>query len=357
MNKNVAILGGLLTVALVGSYLSWTSEDEEVEDGQVTVIDAKPEQLSAVTYSNDELLVELSIRSDDRGSYVWVKTTETEMVPVPPEPAPLENLDQGAEGSEGEEPIEEVPEPEPELVEEISVTEFKGGDASDGLLASLAPLLAERQLDVAPERYDEFGLLEPEASFSVTREGKPAREFTVGGEAYGSRDLYVLESANGSVYLFDQEMLRPLRYATTRLPDRTLQPADAEDIVAITVIAGDQTLALEHFNRSDREAEYWGLAGATVGDESAGTWLGKALGLKAKGYVQPDRPPSETVSEVTLRIEPVEGEPWTVEVFSGTDIDGKSAWYARSEHTRELVELHPAQASELVQDLETILPE
>lgn len=355
MNKNVAILGGLLTVALIGSYVSWTSEDEEIEDGQVTVIDAKPEQLSAVTYANDELQVELTMRSDDRGRYVWVKTTETEMVPVPPEPTPepLESVEDG-EDAVDDAPVEP---PEPELVEEITVTEFKAGDAGDTLLASLAPLLAERQLDVAPERYEEFGLLEPEASFSVTRDGKPERAFSVGGEAYGSRDLYVLESADGSVYLFDQELLRPLRYATTRLPDRTLQPAAAEDIVAITVIAGDQTLALEHFNRSDREAEYWGLAGATVGDESAATWLGKALGLKAKGYVQADRPPTETVPAVTLRIEPVEGDPWTVEVFSGTDFEGDTAWYARSEHTRELVELHPAQASELVQDLETILPE
>jgi hypothetical protein len=44
-------------------------------------------------------------------------------------------------------------------------------------------------------------------------------------------------------------------------------------------------------------------------------------------------------------------------VFTGTNEKGEESWYARSQHTRELVKLDKTLASETREDLETVLAE
>jgi hypothetical protein len=49
--------------------------------------------------------------------------------------------------------------------------------------------------------------------------------------------------------------------------------------------------------------------------------------------------------------------PTTVQVHRSLGEGGEETWYARSEHTRGLVELHKTQAAEALADLQSVLGE
>ena len=353
MNKQVLILGTTLVVTLVASYLSWTSEEGTDEDDSIVMLDADVEDLASISWDSEKLDVQVVQKSDDRGDFWWVTTTETKRVP---KNKSHEEPDPALEDPEAEEtPAEEL-----EEYEEVQ-KEFKAGKAATDLADSLAPLLAVRVLaDVTEDRYEDFGLTEPDATFVVSREGKDDRTFKVGGEAYGTRDRYVL-SDDGKVYLVDQDLLRPLKYATTRLPDRELHEADAKDLTTVTLTTvcepldsdcEEATVELTQHNAQDAANAYW-----AVGDdesETAEAWLDKALGLKSAGFVQAGDEPTELGLRLQVLLTTDDGTT-TVAISQGLDADGKETWYAQSEHTRQLVKLHKTQASEVVEDVESVL--
>ena len=88
--------------------------------------------------------------------------------------------------------------------------------------------------------------------------------------------------------------------------------------------------------------------------ETAEAWLDKALGLKSASYVQDEDQPIEIAPKLHLIV--LDDETGTTtEISRGVNPDGDETWYARSEHTRELVRLHRTQASEVVEDVESVL--
>jgi hypothetical protein len=369
MNKSVWILSGLLGASMVASYLSWTSEEGTDDDDSIVMLDAAPEQLERVTYTSEKLDVELEQRSDALGDYLWVTTREQKRVPSnKSHDNPDEDAHEDIEAP-GDEPHDEGDEDEAhdEGAEEEAeyttlVKQFKAGKAGGELLEALAPMEAQRVLQgVGSESYEDFGLVEPEATLSVTRKGKAAKEFSLGGEAYGTRDRYVL--TEGTVYLVDQDLLRPLKYATTRLPDRDLFAVERGDMARVTVssmcspVASDcveGSVELQQNNPQDPANASWSLAGSDQASETAEAWLDKALALKSAGYVQDDEQPTELSQRLQLLIETKDGLT-TVAISQGLDEDGKEGWYATSEYTRGLVKLHKSQASEAADDVESVL--
>lgn len=350
MSKQAIILAGLLGVGMVTSYMSWTSEDPTADTEGVVVIDTKPEQIEIISWTSEKMDVELSRRSDAVGDYIWVKTVERIEKEIPLE-ATVEPLD--PEALEGELPEAQ----EPETRTEIStvIREFKAGDTAQELIESFAPLMASRRLDVGPDKYGDFGLDEPEATLSVTRSGKEPRELSIGGEAYGTRDRYALDSDKGSVVLLDSDLLRPLKFAISRLPDRDLLTVETPAISQVKVSAPSrEAVTLTQLNAADPQKATWGYPEETEGDESAAAWMNKALSLKAKAYVQAEEMPTGTTTELTLVYTAEDGSEHQVEVIQGQGPDGETLWYGRSTNTRELVTLHAAQASELVADLDAL---
>ena len=349
MSKQAIILAGLLGVGMVASYMSWSSEDPTAETEGVVVIDTKPEQIELISWTSEDLDVELSRRSDTVGDYIWVKTVERIEKEVPVEVT----VDEGdLLDPEGEQPAAE-----PETRTEITtvIREFKAGDTAQELIESFAPLMASRSLDVGPDKYADFGLDAPQATLSVTRSGKAARELQIGGEAYGTRDRYALDSEKGSVVLLDSDLLRPLKFAISRLPDRNLLTVETPAISQVVVSSPSrEAVTLTQLNAADAQKATWGYPGETEGDESAAAWMNKALSLKAKAYVQAEEVPTATTTELTLVYTAEDGSQHQVEVIQGQGPDGETLWYGRSTNTRELVTLHAAQASELVADLDAL---
>lgn len=371
MSRHVLVMSGMLGLALVCSYLSWTSEEGTDADDTIVVLDGKPEQIASVVYTSEKLTVKLEVKEDKLGSYAVVTTTEQKRKPKPKkshddeheEAPPIEEPEiepgpptDAPEDAPAEAPVEEEPEvavPEEPEYEDV-VTVFKGGKSSDELLESLAPFVAKRALrDVPVESYEDYGLTEPTASLVVTRSGKEAKTYQVGGEAYGTRDLYLLDEGSGQVYLMDKDLLRPLKYAPSRMPDRELLGVEMGDVTALRIESPAGSRELEQRNRADSKNAFFAAKGSDEKDEAAALWLDKALALKASGTVQPGEEPKDLATAFALTFLTSDG-PVTLVVSQGTDPEGKPGWYASSEHTRGLVELHEAQASEANFDLDVV---
>ncbi len=371
--KQVIILSGLLGIALVGSSLTWTQDDDasnSVDD--VEVYKASPDDLEKITWKGDKSTIEVERKSDERGDYMGVVSTEKKEKKKPKkpkdpdaeegeEPEGDDGHDHGedalrdphaAEG-DGEDEGDEEPEPEPEI--EIKVTRYHGNKAADEMWEKFAPLVALRELGQRIEMDQEvLGFKEPTATLEVVRRSGPL-ELTVGGETYGAKDRYLASA--GKVFLVDDAVLRPLQYATTRLVERAVQPLAEADIEKVSVRLPDgRSAELIHQNRDDRAKAFWALA-ATPDDEdaSAGTWLAKLLKIRVNAYVGADDVEGELVPVFTWSVAG-DGQTWTVEMLE-VEGDANSDYYARPEYARSMVKLTRSLAADAIDDLEAIFPE
>lgn len=354
--RQVIVLGGLLGVALIGSYLTWTADEtRELSADEVLVYNASPDDVSNVAWKSEKIDVELRPGSDDNGEYVMVHVTERreKVEPKPMKPPEADDHDHGEDGDdhgedgEDTEDGDDAEEAPPEV--ETIVTYFKGNDAADELLASLAPLIAMRALPVeAGADKATYGLDEPTATLEVHRSaGQVTLE--IGGETFGAKDKYV--GYDGKVFLVDDQTLRPLQYAKTRLLERNLQPLRENDIESVTVTRDGQTATFTHVNRDDRAKAFWAASDAPDTEhEVAGTWLGKAFKMRAREYVEPADLPELT--PVFTYAVTGDGHTWTVEV-SQSAADEK-VWYAKADFLRASVELTASLASDAAADVDSL---
>lgn len=334
--KQAIVLGGLLAVALVGSYLTWTAPEETVarKATDVLVYRADASAVSAVTWSEEARSVRLEQRSDASGTWLWVEQVDKTKV-VPPAPEPVE----------GQEP---PPAPEPQVTEET--TRFTGNDQASEIWTAFAPLYALRELTLTPDTdLTTYGLDAPKATIEVTLKDRTVK-LEVGGEAYGTRDRYV--RADGRVYLVDDATIRPIQFAKSRLVERKLQPFEEADIEQIAVRRGADARAFVQKNAADRSNAFWADAAKPDDRDVEGTtWLGKLFRLRAKSFV--DEATVGTLTPVfAFDVKGGEGA-WTVEVAK-VEKEGEVTYYARSSFLRALVDLTKSLAEEPIADLDTL---
>lgn len=367
MMRSSAIYGGLLTALLAASWLDYTAEPALELDGKVVLVSGEVEDLTKVTWkseNNDEAVIER--QEDALGTFYDVKYTrwtevKTPEPPTPPEPdIPEEDgaADGAADDAEGDAKAESddaapVVEPEPEY--DVSVSHFKSGDKGTELFESLAPLLALRKLDdMSDEKLETTGLNDPKDSLTLERKGKTIR-LEVGGEVYGTRDRYVRDPESGEVYLVDDEVLRPLRYARTRLPDRSLWSYETKRITAITIGSPEGSLDVVQKNAEDPEKATWVRASAPDEvDAQLKTWMDKALRMKSTAYATEDEDIDGIELLFSLTFTDDKGQTQTLEVLRKPD-DEKADYWGRSEHTRGMVKLLRGQTRQLVDDIGAIV--
>jgi hypothetical protein len=370
MMRSSAIYGGLLAGLLVASWMNYTADPEMELDGKVILVAGEVEDLTKVTWTSknkDEAIVER--KTDAVGTYYDVQYTRWTEVKVPEPPPQLdpevpegpktpedaaEDGDAPAE-AEGDGATDEVVPVEPEPEYEVSVTHFKAGDKGVELFESLAPMLALRALeDMTPENIETTGLDDPQDALIIERKGKVIR-LDVGGEVYGTRDRYVREPDSGAVYLVDDELLRPLRYARTRLPDRTLWSFETKRIASISVGGPEGSIELVQKNAEDAEKATWVMKDTPdEAGEQIKTWMSKALRMKSTAYASDDDDIEgiELVFSLTLTDE--KGETQTLEVLQKPGEERAHFW-GRSEHTRGLVKLLRGQTTQLADDVGAIV--
>jgi hypothetical protein len=335
--KRATLIYGLVLAVLLGfSWCEWTSETEVDRGDKVELLAGSAEDIVSIEWKGDKSESKLTRMSDAHGDYIWVDSTRWTKKPVV-KPA-----------AEDGEPVEVA---EPERLAKHSV--FKASAKADTLMDSFSPFLALRRLEVSsPEKLEEIGLQNPEATLEVVR-GGTTQTLDIGGEAYGSRHIYVRRRSDGHVYLVEREQLQGLRYARSRLADHSLIGIKRSDLVQAVITLGDASLQTTQKNGDDAAQAVWVL---TEDEESAPeqltTWMGQAIKLKGMRYSDPTDPPADLQSRLSIELTGPKGRTETLELLQ---VGQGGDWYARSEHTRGLVKLVRSAAKSLWDDAQSVL--
>ncbi len=359
--KGVIALSVSLVAALTAAYLTWTDDTEEPTDDSVPIYSTSEDALKKVTYASETLKVTIEQRKDDKGTYLWVDSTETKLPKKKKDPNdPHAALD--AEGEEAEDHAHdgpEAPEPEPaadgpEEPPKIEHATFLASKQGDDLWKALAPLDAMRELE-APKDRATFGLDQPKGTLLVEH-GAGTVELKLGGETYGSKDRYV--EANGRIYLVDDAALKPLEFAATRILERNLFPLEEHQIDAVSVTSGSGvTLSWTHTNKDDPAKAGWSRPDSPDTNDAAGaTWIDKMLRLKLRDYVEDPASIGRPTPVATYTVTG-EGQTWKVEILRADDPAGAAQWYAKSDFNRATVSLTESLVKDLVTDLEDLASE
>jgi len=336
MMRSTLTYGVLLAVLLGLSWRQWTSEPEVDRGDKVELFAGKAKDITTVAWTGEKSESTLTRKSDAKGDYIWVESTRWTKKPVV-KPS-------GEEGA----PVEVA---EPERVAKHSV--FKASDKAEQLLKDLSPMLALRRLEVTdPEKLEEIGLTIPGATLQITRGGQ-TQMLDIGGEAYGSRNIYVRRQSDGHVYLVERELLQGLKYARSRLADHSLVGLARKDIARAVITADDETLMITQRFADDAKRAVWVLAeDEDRAPDQLTTWMGQALKLKGMRYADPAQPPADLQPRLTVQFFDAKGA-WETLVLLQVGQGGD--WYARSEHTRGLVKVVRSAAKSLADDVESVI--
>ncbi|MEE2750856.1 MAG: DUF4340 domain-containing protein [Myxococcota bacterium] len=352
MNRSTWTHFVLLGIALAAAYQSWSSEDTLVTDDGVVIVSTEASELSVVKYESSDKRLTMTFKADSQGSYIWVDSVEMKQSTKPKALPAAEDSEENASSETAEAP----PSPEPVVTEELK--SFKAGSAGQGLIDKLAPFTAKRELvDVGSEGLAALGLVEPEGTLTLERNNKAAVVIEVGGEAYGTRDRYVRDKTNGRIYIVAADVLRPMEHANTRLPDRDLLASKQPELVHLLIETQTGSAEFEQRNRDDRKAAYWARTNAEAEDTVATGWLDRFFRLRSRGYVQVDETPTGLEPQFTVKTIDENGDALALEILSGNNENGQPSFYAKSDHTRELVKLDKTLASETTEDLSAVITE
>ena len=333
------ILGTLLAAALVGSWFTWTAPDEKAPKAAdaVPVFYASADQITKIAWKGEKLTVELERKKDALGEYVWVVATETTEKKAPK----LETTD--------DTDTDAAPAVEAPPIIETKTIAFKGNTQADDLWKALAPMYAMRELDTASVTdASVFGLDKPAATLEITKANGPL-SLVIGAETWGAKDRYV--GLDKRVFLVDDQTLKPLQYAKTRLVERNLQPLAEADVEKIEVTANGVSASWTHANKDDRAKAYWANTKAPDHeDTSAAAWVDRVVRLKAQSWPDPAEA-APTLTPAMSFTASGKGETWTVELSTATAADGTTEHWAKSSFTRGAVKLPKSGAQEILTDL------
>lgn len=330
MIRSWMVYGAILGLSLGATWMRFTAEETKGEKEGVALIDEPVSALESVVYASADVDVRFEVRKDTLGSYAWVTVTDHKQ----------------KKAKEGE--------PPPPV--ETKVTAFKAGSAGDKLMESMAPLMAMRELvGVDAPKLETFGLSASTTTLAVTAAGRTAT-LELGAETYGAKDLYAKHRESSRFYVVDDELIKPLKFATTRLPERGLFAAAVETVDTVVLTAGTTTVEWLQHNKEDRTADWWERK-ATAGtdevgkkDETFANWLEKALKVKSASYVQTGEEPATTEPVFDLTFS-AQGKPSeTLHVLKSED-----DWYARSDYSRGLVKLTRSAVEDTADEVEDIL--
>lgn len=343
-SRSVIVYALLFVIAMAGAYVSWTSEPEDERADGVVVIDAKPEDIASVRFESKEVVATLEVKKDELGQYVWVETERTidKSKPVDPH-APHQGIDDDTTVTKTEGQTE------------TKKSSFKAGKAGDQLIEDLAPFRVVRKLTVPEERLTEFGLDEPEGKLVITpAKGEPIT-LEIGDSGYGHRNVYLRDAKSGEIYVAKNSVVSPLERADTRLPEKQLIEFERSDVESVAITTGQSALQFVQRNREDASAARWTAPDANEPNESAGSWLDKVFRLRSSGYLA-EAEKAETAENVfSVKFTPADGKAVVVTVSRGQDDKGEPAWFAKSDFTRGWVKLSAPIASDVAEDLATLI--
>lgn len=341
--RQIAVLSGLLVLALGASYATWTAEeDSDAASDKVVLLQADEASLVKLVWNTDTVDAVLQRKEDAKGGYLWVDVSTEVEVEVEPEPVETDADPMQGPALEGEAP----PTPEPELIVETKRGAFKGNKTADSVWERFAPLYAVRELDIGAADPKVFGFDEPYGTLEVHRKSGPVT-LTVGAETYGTKDRYV--RYEGKVYLVDDKAFGPLDKPESGLIERLVQPNLEREMTRVTVSREGRSIALVQKNKDDPAAAFWAPEG---GEElgTAATLVGNLTRMRVSFY------PVEALPELTERFSvAIAGDNGDFSLKVSESADGK--WFATSDFNRAVVEVVSDPAKSTFADITALFEE
>jgi len=323
MKATIAGYALVLCAALIGAYQTWTHEGDPDPSEATVILEVEREELESIVFEGPQGTLELELREDQLGPFVWAVHT--------PKPS--------ADASDA--PVEP--------------SAFKVGPAGEAWLEGMAPFTAKRVLEgVDDSKLDELGFGDEQATLTLHRADGSAASYDVASKVYGGRIRYVRDPESGTVYVVGAAVIEKLETGRTTLPDRSLVVFGPADIQMATVRAGEAEATYVQHNPDDREANYWAVEGSTEPNAVAKGWFGKAFDLRINRYLAPSETPEglEEAFSMALKSGPEASE---VVVYRAYGEDGQQTWFASSPHHRTMVELSPSTAAQAAADVASVL--
>ncbi len=351
----VFVYAGLLLVALIAAYLTWTHEPPGGK-GDVGVIAANPEQLQAVVYQEEEQRVTVSRREGGDDGICWGDTWKLKNAPKKPEPKPPipEALETDGDDDSADPASAEPVEPaEPEKIEDVR--SFRGNETCDKILARFAPMKAVREFEaLSDEKIAEMELTEPTSSLAVTTV-RGERVFDVGGRSYGTNDYYLRDRATGTVYLVESRLVADIKGGSTRLMERSIHDFKKEDVERAAILAGDSQGTFVPQNRDDSKSAFWASSDDTSrAHDAADTWLDRLLRLRALSYFV--EPPAGLAPMARVEFADLDGSLGWMEYGTALDDEGKPIHVVRSSNTVAWVEVSDTTGADVLEGLGEVFP-
>jgi hypothetical protein len=283
MRLDLVTNGVLLAAALGFAYWASIPADEN-EVQKIDVIDIAPKSVAAMKLTGPDLVVEAKRRDDGERFWIDFERTEKpkdEKKPADPHAAP-DAAKEGETESVAAEPV-------------VKKERLLGNEKLDELLASFAPLKAERMIGMIKEdQYSEFGLDGLKWKFVVTQDGGKETHYFLGKKSYGSQNRFVMETdaagKPGRVILVSDQGFDNFEKANLRMHDRRLVKVPLEEVTKAEVKAGTVTKVLAHTQKDKAGEPVW-----TDDEEGAApkpsyeTWMDRINKLRLAGYATPEQ--------------------------------------------------------------------
>jgi hypothetical protein len=309
----VKLLSVLVAGLLVAGYASWTKKDTVVSAEKVTLSDVKGEALSGVVLVTRTQTVSIARRAVDGREVSFFE------------------IDQAGR-KRG----------------------FKANKQVSALLDGFGPFEAVRSLGaLEAKQLDEVKLTSPQAKL-ILRVGGKDKVFELGTRTFGTRDWYVRAAGGREVYVVASKVIGDFEYPEGRFMQRQLRDLAEKDVSKVVLKAGGRERTFVHQNRLSEKDAFWAKADAPdQRDETIDNYLHKLDGLTATQYVEP---------AVVAQATPVLSVSWFEDDKPKESLDlvraggpGVEKYYVTSTATALPVEVPSSSASQLEQDLATIL--
>jgi hypothetical protein len=336
-NRQLGAQAALALLGLSAAYLTW-QRGPDLEPGEVFVVDMGRGELTGVRFEDQEksTWVELSMTSDQTGSFVSVRLSPQEKV--------LPGKDKA---------MTKTPE---RLV--------RGSEAAATLFRSFTPLRASRALGVLDAgKLKDLGLDAAKAKRITLALRSGPRTFAIAPAPPGGNEPYLRDESNGQVYLVARSFLSDFQSAVSMLVDRRLHAFKVEEADRIFVQHGSKKKEFV-VARGDGGIRIAAAASPDQPDATAKTWHDRIFSLWPTEVLGKDEVPAEGTPQVDVRVEyNVRGHslgfmeiarPAAIESTKERPKDGKDTLFAHSEHTLGWFKLS-MDAQTLAGDLDRLL--
>ncbi|MEL7367907.1 MAG: DUF4340 domain-containing protein [Myxococcota bacterium] len=314
MNE-VRAFGLLLAILLTSAYLSWTHEDDGVDTSEVTLFDIPATKLERIELFAKTQTVAVSLDHTDANVTGWF-----------------------------------------EIKRRSKRTVFTGNDEAGEMFAKFAPFTALRSLgkNLSDEELEKLGLDKTERSLVITANGQ-TRTFEIGARSHGARDHYIRAEGSPEVFLVASKTIADFEFPESRFMQRKILVRPLGDVDTAVLVANGKTLEATHKNRNDRTNAFWSGKGETKPNEQLGSFMLKLSRLTIRTYPEDltDAEKASTFLEIDWRDE--RGESMGTTTLSRLG-EGKTArYFAKSDTTRRPGELSKTAATQLEQDMQSVL--